>query len=164
MQSDQAFQDAGHFQQRAGTHALGVFLEAVFPVAVASVFADGKGVQDLLDFAVANHTAQANAAGVLAGYHYFEAAGFDVEEVEPLNGRADGAAADLFNHPNAVIGIHNLVADVEIQIRTAHVRHPERRSVRGEKRSKGLRVWYSPDLSKARRRLGSGSIRFPQPS
>ena len=121
MQGDQALQDAGYLEQRTGAHAVGVFFEAVFPVAVASIFADGKNVQNLLDFAVANHAAQADAASILAGYHHFEAAGFYVEEVKLFDCCSDGATADLFNNANAVIGIDNLVADMEIQVRTAHV-------------------------------------------
>jgi len=44
-----------------------------------------------------------------------------VKEVKPFDRRTYRAAADLFDNPNAVIGIDNLVADVEIQVRTVHV-------------------------------------------
>jgi hypothetical protein len=74
-----------------------------------------------LNFAVPHYPTQADAAGVVTGHHHFQAAGFDVEQVELLHRRAYRAAADLFNNPNPVIGIDDLVADVEIQIRTAHV-------------------------------------------
>jgi hypothetical protein len=67
-----------------------------------------------LDFAIANDAAQAHAARILAGNHYLEAAGFDVEQVELLNRRPDGPTADLFNDSNPMIGIDNLVADVEV--------------------------------------------------
>src|ERR1700728_5281784 len=117
MQGDQALEDAGDLQKRTGAHAVGVFLEAVLPVAVASVFADRESVQNLLNFAVANHAAQSYAAGVLTGHHYLEAAGFDMEKVELLNRGTDGAAADLFNNPHPMIGIDNLVAEMEIYVR-----------------------------------------------
>ena len=121
MQSDQALQDAGYLEQGTGAHAVGVFLEAVFPVAIAAVFAHGKTVQNLLDFSVANHPTQAYAAGVLAGHHYFETAGFYVEKIKLFDRRPDGPAADLFNDADAMVGIDNLVANVEIQVGTAHV-------------------------------------------
>jgi hypothetical protein len=45
--------------------------------------------QDLLDFAVADHAAYAHAAHVVAGHHYFQAAGFDVEKIELFHRGAD---------------------------------------------------------------------------
>src|ERR1700733_34182 len=121
MQSDQALQDAGYLEQRTRAHAVRVFLEAVFPVPVASVLANGKTVQHLLDFAVANHSPQAYATRVLAGHHYLQAAGLNVEKIKLLDGRADGSTADLFNDADTMVGIDNLVADVEIQVRTTHI-------------------------------------------
>ncbi len=38
-------------------------------------------------FTIADYAAQAYAAGVLAGDHHFEAAGFDVQEVKLFDGR-----------------------------------------------------------------------------
>ena len=48
------------------------------------------------------------------GHHDLEAAGFDVEEIELFHRGSDGAAADLLDYAYAVVGIHDLVADVEI--------------------------------------------------
>jgi hypothetical protein len=121
VESDQAFEDAGDFEERASTHALGVFLEAVFPVAVAAVFSDRQGIENLLDFPVANDSAQSDAAGVLTWNHDFKAAGFDMKKIEPLDRGADRAAADLFNNSNPVIGIDDLIADVEVQVRATHI-------------------------------------------
>ena len=114
MEGDQAFQDAGYFEQRAGAHAVGVFFETVFPVGGGEIFGDGEEVENLLNFAVANYAANAHAAGVVAGHHDLEAAGFDVEEIELFHRGSDGAAADLLDYAYAVVGIHDLVADVEI--------------------------------------------------
>jgi len=96
-------------------------LKRSFQSPLLPFFADGKRVQHLLNFAVAHHAAQAHAAGVIARHHHFQTAGFDVQEVELLHCRPDRTAAYLFNNPNAVIGIDNLVADVEIQVCTIHV-------------------------------------------
>src|SRR3984885_4970349 len=121
MQRDQALQNAGYFEQRAGAHAVRVFLEAVFPVSIASILANRKTVQHLLDFAVANYSPQTYATRVLAGHHYLQAAGFDVENIKLLDGRPDGSAAYLFNDGDTMDGTDNLVADVEIQVRTTNI-------------------------------------------
>ena len=121
MEGDEALKHSRDLDQRTGTHAVGIFLEAVFPVGGAEVFGDREEVDNLLHFAVADHAANAHAAHIVAGHHHFKAAGFDVEEVELLDCRTDRPAADLFNNPNPVIGIDDLVADVEIQVCTAHV-------------------------------------------
>src|ERR1700691_41486 len=120
MPGDQALYDSGDFDQGAGAHALGILFEAVFPVAVASAIANGKNIKDFLDFAVADDPPQAYAAHILARDHHLEAARFNVQQVELFDGRAHRAAADLFDNTYAVIGIDDLVADVEIQVVAAH--------------------------------------------
>jgi hypothetical protein len=121
VQRDQALEDTGDLEQRTGAHAVGIFLEAVFPVAVAAIFVYGQDVQNFLDFSIADYTAQTYAAGILARYHHLEAARFDVKEVKPFDCGTYRAAADLLDNPNAVIGIDNLVTDVKVQVRTTHV-------------------------------------------
>ena len=78
MQGNQVLEDSGDFEQRSSAHAVGVFLEAVFPVAVAAGVAVGEVIQDFLDFAVANHPPQADASHIATGHHHFQAAGLDV--------------------------------------------------------------------------------------
>src|SRR5580698_3982882 len=97
MEGDQALEDSGDFEEGAGAHAIGVFLEAIFPVGGAEVFADGEKVEDFLNLPVADDAANADAAHVVAGHHDLEAAGFDVEKIELFDGSADGPAADLFD-------------------------------------------------------------------
>jgi hypothetical protein len=124
VEGDQALEDSGNFEQRAGAHAVGILLEAVFPVGGAEVFGDGEKIENLLHLAVANHAANADAADVVAGDHDLETAGLDVEEIELFHRGADGAAADLFDDTHPVVGVDDLVADVEIQIRTTHKKAP----------------------------------------
>src|SRR5215472_11729198 len=114
MQRDQVLQYVSHFEQRPGTHALGILFEAVLPVAVAVALGNREQVKHLLDLSIANNPAQPDAAGVIARYHHLEATGLDVQEVEPFDRRAHRPAADLFNDSNTMVGINDLIANVEI--------------------------------------------------
>jgi len=120
VEGDQALEDSRDFDQGAGAHAVGIFLEAVFPVGGAEVFGDREEVDNLLYFAVADHAANAHAPHIVAGHHHFEAAGFYIEQVKLFDGGADGPAADLLDNPHPVVGIDDLVADVNILVGTAH--------------------------------------------
>jgi len=48
-----------------------------------------------------------------------QAAGLDVQKIEFFNGGPNRAAANLLDNTHAVIGIDDLVADVEIPITTS---------------------------------------------
>ena len=48
--------------------------------------------------------------------HDFQAAGFDLQEVELFHSLADRPAADLFDNSNAMIGIDDFIAYVEIAV------------------------------------------------
>jgi hypothetical protein len=92
---------------------------------VAVALTAGKVIEYLLDFAVADHPPEPHIVGVLKRHHHFEAAGFDVEEIELFNGCAEGAAADLLYNPDAMIGVNNFVANSETGF-TIHEGHPTR--------------------------------------
>jgi hypothetical protein len=66
-------------------------------------------------------------------HHDFEAAGLDLEQVEVFHTFANSPAADLFNNANAVIGIDDLVAYVEIAIT---IQHEEPPTIGGKARNK----------------------------
>ena len=57
-------------------------------------------------------------------HHHFQAAGLNLQQVELLDRLADGPAADLFDNSDPVIGVNDLVAYVEIAIRTQHAEPP----------------------------------------
>ena len=120
VEGDQVLQHAGDFYERSGAHALGVLFEPVFPVAIGAVPVDRKQVQHFLDFPVLHHPPQTDTPGVLAGHHHSEAAGFNVQEVEPLDRRTHGPAADLFDDTDTMVGIDDFITYVEIRIGKAH--------------------------------------------
>src|SRR4051812_48339056 len=113
MQGEQALQDASGLKQGAGAHLVRVFLEAVFPVRVAVNVIAAEEVDDLLNFAVADHPSQANVVGVCEWNHDLKATGFDLEKVEFFNVRADGAAGDLLDYAYPVVGINHFIAHLE---------------------------------------------------
>ena len=116
IQNQQSFQDIGDFQQGAGPHALRIFLEAVFPVGIVVARSIFKKIHDLLDFSVLHHPPQTHSDDVVERHHHFEAAGLDLEQVEVFHTLADGAATDLLNNSNSMIGVDDLVAYMEIAI------------------------------------------------
>jgi hypothetical protein len=120
VQGDQAFKHSGNFEQGTGAHAIGIFLEAVFPVGGAQALGHRKKVQNLLDFAIAHDPADTHAAYIAAWNHYLQAAGFNVEQVELFHGSADRPAADLLDNPDSMVWINDFIADVEIQICNTH--------------------------------------------
>lgn len=120
VKSDQTFEHPCNFNQRAGAHAVGILLEAVLPVGGAQVVSDREKIEDFLHLAVPHHPPDANAAHIIAGHHDLEAASFDVEQIELLDGGPDRPAADLLDYGDPVVGVDNFVADVEIQVCTAH--------------------------------------------
>src|SRR5579863_3738744 len=124
MKGDKALENSGDLEERAGPHTVGVFFEAVFPVGGAEVVGDGKEIQNFLHLAVADDTANADAANVVARHHHLETAGLNVEEVELFHRSANRTAADLFDNADPVVGIDDLVANVEIQVRTVHKKAP----------------------------------------
>src|SRR5437868_10150459 len=123
VQHQQALQHASDFEQRAGAHALGVFLEAVLPISIVQALAIRKKIKDFLDFPVAHHPPQANAIDVVEGNHDLQTAGLDLKQVKLLDGGADRPTADLLDHAYTVVGVHNFIADVET-VATNHEETP----------------------------------------
>src|ERR1043166_922890 len=126
MQGDQALEHSRHFEQRASAHAVGIFLEPVFPVAVSVALANRKEVPNFLNFPIADSPPQPDAPRVVARDHHFQAAGLDVQQVKLFYRRTYGPAADLFNDSDAMVGVNDFIANVEIQIRSTHILAPSR--------------------------------------
>jgi hypothetical protein len=70
-------------------------------------------IEDLRDFPIFDHGAQAYSPDVIEGDFHPEAAGFDPEKVKFQYVEADRPAADLLDNPYAMIGIYDFVADLE---------------------------------------------------
>ena len=68
---------------------------------------------DLVDFAIPDHRAQAYGAYIVERNFHLQAAGGDFKEIELVDVQADGPAADLFNNAYAMIGIDYFVADTK---------------------------------------------------
>ena len=101
-------------------------LEAVFPVSVVVTLAICKKINDFLDFAVLDHPPQTDSVHVMERYHDLQAAGLDLQQIEFFHSFADSPAADLFDNSNAMIGIDDLIAYVEITVGADHEGTPTR--------------------------------------
>src|SRR5215472_8056122 len=132
MQRNQVLEDPGDFKQRSGPHAVGVLFEPVLPVTVGPILANRQKINDFLDLPVSNHAPHPDTPGVMARYHDLQAAGLDVQEVEPLDRSTDSPAPDLFNHTYTMVGVDDFITNVENQVSTAHFRHPEEGWVAGK--------------------------------
>src|SRR5207253_3554391 len=77
----------------------------------------------LLHLAVSHYSAQSDGSCVLERNHDFQAAGFDLEEVKALDAGAYGSTADLLNYSDAMVGIDDLITDLEAN-NTVHEGHP----------------------------------------
>jgi hypothetical protein len=69
---------------------------------------------------------------MIEGNHYLEAAGLNIEKIKFLYICPNRPAADLFNDADTVIGVNHFIADVEIQVVTAHSWHPGRSGLEGK--------------------------------
>jgi hypothetical protein len=49
----------------------------------------------------------------MEGHHHFQAARLNPKEVELLNSCANGSGTDLFDDPDPVVRVDDLVADTE---------------------------------------------------
>jgi len=134
VERDQALQHACHFDQGTSAHAVRVFFEPVFPVAAPVCLAQRQKIDHLLDLAVPDHSSKADASRVIARDHDLQAAGLDVEQIEPFDRSANGSAADLLDDSYSMVGIDDFVTNVEVQIGTTHIRHPVGGGLEGKQR------------------------------
>src|SRR5581483_6579254 len=81
---------------------------------------------DFLDFAVLHHSSQPHHVYVVKRNHDFQAAGLYFEEIEFFDVLADSATADLLNDPYPVVGIDDLIPNVEISVAADHEETPAR--------------------------------------
>jgi hypothetical protein len=153
VQSDEALEDSGDLKKGTGAHTIGIFFETIFPVGSAEVIGNREKIENLLYFAIAHDPPNAHASNVVTRHHYLEATGLDVEEIELFYRGADRAAADLLDNTHAMIGIDDLVADVEVQI-TVHKKAP------GQERGSGENVVFTVNIvsrNGTKSKAGSGA-------
>jgi hypothetical protein len=80
---------------------------------VAKTFAVGQVIDNLLHLYILNNPAQSNAFYVVERDHHFQAAGLDAQEVKAFDRGSHGAAADLLDNADTMIGVNNLVTYFE---------------------------------------------------
>src|SRR4029079_16132287 len=111
-----------------GAHLVGIVLVAVFPIGIVIAVAVAQEAQDLCDVAILHYPAQPYRARIGAGNSDLQATCLDLEFVAALDRRTNGAAGNLLDHAYAMIGIDDLVADLENRVvrRRGHKGNPSR--------------------------------------
>ncbi len=113
-EGNETLEDDGDFEEGPGAHALGVFLEAVFPVVVRIEFACFEEAQDFAGFRVTNNGTKANGNCVGLRDHDTQAAGNNANHEVTFGSAVQDSVADLFNNAHTVIRVNDLVADLVV--------------------------------------------------
>jgi len=113
-EGNQALEDDGDFEEGAGAHALGVLLEAVFPVVMRVEFAFFEEAKNLGGFRVANDGAKPHRDGVGLRNHDAQAAGNNANHEVTLGSAVQDAVVNLFYDAHTMIGINDFVADLVV--------------------------------------------------
>ncbi len=115
-EGNETLEDDGDFEEGPGAHALGVFLEAVFPVVMRVEFAGFEKAQDFAGFRGTNNGTKANSHGVGLRDHDTQAAGNNADHEVTFGSAVQDSVADLFNNAHTVIRVNDLVADLVIHM------------------------------------------------
>jgi len=106
-------EDHGDLEQAARPHLVRVLLEAALPVRQLLDLAVAEEIEDLADVGGADHGAKAHTVGVLLGNPHAGIVGEDTELVEADLATVDGPRLDALHDANSVIGVDNLLANLE---------------------------------------------------
>ncbi len=113
-EGNETLEDDGNFEEGSGAHALGVLLEAVFPVVMRVEFAGFEEAKDFGGFRGTNNGTKANGHGVGLRDHDTQAAGNNANHEVTFGSAVQDSVADLLNNAHTVIRVNDLVADLVI--------------------------------------------------
>src|SRR5262249_9606195 len=92
--------------------------EAIFPIALLAAHAFGQIRDHSGDLAVPRHTAQTEFLHVRERNHNGQAVVCEAEQVESLEMAGKGPSADVLDGRNTVVGVNDLLTDLECHART----------------------------------------------
>src|SRR5260370_6141972 len=118
-ESDEALQNCGHLDERPGSHALRVFLEAMLPVMMRIELALLEINQNFRSIAVSNDWTKPDRLSIGTRNHHFEGVRSDSQHVVGFGSPVEHSVTDLFNDAYAVIWIHYLVTDLKFHGRSS---------------------------------------------
>jgi hypothetical protein len=110
-EGNETLEDDGDFEEGAGAHALGIFLEAMLPVVVRVQFAFFEEAKDFGGFRGADNGTKANGFRVRLRNHDAQAAGNDANHEVTFGSTIQNAVTDLFNQSNTVVRVYDLVTN-----------------------------------------------------
>jgi hypothetical protein len=113
-EGNETLEDDGDFEERSGAHALGVFLEAVFPVVVRVEFAGFEEAEDFRRLRGTDDGTKANGGCVGLRNHDTQTAGNNANHEVTFGSAVQDSVADLFNNAHTVVRIYDLVADLVV--------------------------------------------------
>ena len=126
------FEHLGDFKDVAGAHLLGKILETIFPIVGGRRKISGESFEK--DFALAgrDRTTQADLSSIGDRYQDQRIRRCQPKRVERKRHRSDLLLFDLFDYADTVIGINNLLADLEAHLITSEesYKHQASRIVR----------------------------------
>src|SRR3954454_7661079 len=100
-------------KQAATLHLVRVFLESAFPVRRAITFAACQIIQDATDFVVLGDLPQTYIGNVRERNHYGHAAVKESKKIELFELGTESAGTNIFDRPNALVGINYFFTDHE---------------------------------------------------
>src|SRR5262249_18977156 len=106
----QILKDFRDMDDRTGAHLLRILLEAVFPVFLAEELITRQKRKELLYIPALYNLSKTNIAGVCGRNHHQNIVRTYPQEVKTLELTGNQTIRDLFNDPNAMVGIDNLIA------------------------------------------------------
>ena len=107
----EALEDYSDFEEGSGAHALGVFLEAMFPVVMGVELALLEEAQNLARLRGTNYGTKAHGHGVRLRHHNAQATGNNSNHEVTFRPAIQNAVTDLLDNTNAVVWVNDLVAD-----------------------------------------------------
>ena len=113
MNLEQSLENFGGLQQTAALHLLGVFFKPHLPIGVQATGSVGKIGKDTRDLPGFGDPAKTNVGCVGKRDQHRYAVVTESEQIKPLEDGPKGPGADVLDRPNPLVGIHDLITDLE---------------------------------------------------
>ena len=126
------FEHSGNFKNVAGAHLLGKLLETIFPIVGGRRKISGESFEKNVALARRDRTTQPDLGSIGHRYQDQRIRRCQPKRVERKRHRSDLLLFDLFDYADTVIGINNLLADLEAHLITSEesYKHQASRIVR----------------------------------
>jgi hypothetical protein len=111
-EGNQTFEDDGDFEEGTGAHALGIFLEAVFPVVMGIELAFFEEAKDFACVGGADDGSKTNRRRIGLRDHDSQTADNNADHVVPFSSAVQHPVIDLLDNSNTMVRINDFVANL----------------------------------------------------